>query len=255
MWNSFVKLVSLCLLTSITFTFPVLQSEGQYPDPGGPAEITFFGKEETKWVEKREVALPANLVQGTKEEPRVDSFDLREESLGPTKKMSASTTQPGCAYSSRFTSGLAKAFTGDKALYEKGRYRYLKGAYEDAVASFEKLIQDYPRSEWAGSSHYWIGETRYHQGKDEGAFSYFHKVVEIYPDSEFYIYALYSCGWIRLKHGVYEEGHPFFHRAYEKAPAHPVAESSLFWSGYCLYQAGRYAETLLQKYPAGKWRP
>src|SRR5512136_3326181 len=134
MLNAFVKILSLCLLISITLSFPVLQSEGQQ-DYSGPSEITFFGKEETKWVEKREVPLPAILVQGAKEEPRIDSFDLSEDSIGPTKKMSASTTQPGCAYSSRFTSGLAKAFTGDKALYEKGRYRYLKGAYEDAIAS------------------------------------------------------------------------------------------------------------------------
>src|SRR4030042_7165507 len=144
MFNSFIKVVSLCLLISLTFSFPILQSEGQFQEHSGPSEITFFGKEETKWVEKREVPLPAILVQGTKEEPRVDSFDLREDSMGPTKKISASTTQPGCAYSSRFTSGLAKTFMGDKALYEKGRYRYLKGDYDDAITSSEKLIQEYP---------------------------------------------------------------------------------------------------------------
>ena len=261
MFNSFIKILSLCLLISITFSFPILQSQGQYRNHTGASEITFFGKEETKWIEKREVPLPVIMGQGIKEEPRVDSFDLREDSIGPMKKMSASTTQPGCAYSSRFTSGLAKAFVGDKALYEQGRYRYLKGAYEDAITSFQKLIQEYPKSEWTGSSYYWMGEARYHQEKDDEAFSYFHKVVEKYPESEFYAYALYSCGWIRLKHGAYEEGHQFFHQVYEKTPAHPIAESSLFWSGYCLYQLGRYPETLqemeilLQKYPSGKWRP
>jgi tetratricopeptide (TPR) repeat protein len=167
------------------------------------SEIIFFGKEETKWIEKREVLLPVIIGQGIKEEPRVESFDFREDSIGPMQKMGPSTTQPGCAYSSRFTTGLAKAFVADKALYEQGRYRYLKGAYEDAMTSFQKLIQEYPKSEWTASSYYWMGEARYHQEKDGEAFPYFHRLVEKYPESEFYAYALYSCGWIRLKKDIH----------------------------------------------------
>ncbi|HMK52087.1 MAG TPA: tetratricopeptide repeat protein, partial [Thermodesulfobacteriota bacterium] len=240
----FIRISSLCLLASITFSFPILKSQGQYQNHTGDSGITFFGKEETRWIEKREVPLPVIMGQGIKEEPRVDSFDLREESIGPIQKMGPSTTQPGCAYSSRFTTGLAKAFVGDKALYEQGRYRYLKGAYQDAMTSFQKLVQEYPKSEWAGSSYYWMGEARYHQEKVDEAFSYFHRVVEKYPENEFYAYALYSCGWIKLKQGAFEEGHSFFHQVHEKRPTHPIAESSLFWSGYCLYQLGRYSETV-----------
>ena len=157
MVNSLTKILSLCLLISITFSFPVLQSRGQYRNDNGPSEITFFGKEETKWIEKREVPLPVMIGQGIKEEPWADSLDLRENAIGPMTKMSPSTTQPGCAYSSRFTSGLTMPFVGDRALYEQGRYRYMKGAYEDAFASFQKLIRQYPRSELIGSSYYWMG--------------------------------------------------------------------------------------------------
>jgi hypothetical protein len=141
MFHFLIKILSFCLLISITFSFPLPQSQGQFRNHTGATEITFFGKEETKWIEKREVPLPVIMGQGIKEEPRLDSFDLREDSIGPMQKMSASTTQPGCAYSSRFTSGLAKAFVGDKALYEQGRSQYLKGAYEDAIASFKKGLK------------------------------------------------------------------------------------------------------------------
>ncbi|MGZ3615267.1 MAG: tetratricopeptide repeat protein, partial [Thermodesulfobacteriota bacterium] len=173
MFRSFIKIISLCLLISITFSFPILQSQGQYRNRTGGSEIIFFGKEETKWIERREIPLPMIMGQGIKEEPKIDSFDFREDTIGPMQKMSASTTQPGCAYSSRFTSGVTKAFMGDKALYEKGRYRYMKKAYEEAITSFQKLIQEYPQSEWAGSSYYWLGETKYSQEKDEEAFSNF----------------------------------------------------------------------------------
>ena len=260
MVHSLLKVFSLCLLISITISFPIFQSQGQYQTQTGSSEITFFGKEETKWIEKREVPLPVIIGQGIKEEPRVDSFYLDEDTIGPMKKVSASAAQPGCAYSSRFTSGLAKTFVGDKALYEQGRYKYFKGAYEDAIVSFRKLVHEYPQSEWAGSSYYWMGEAKYHQEKEKEAFFYFQQVIEKYPASEFYDYSLYSCGWIRLKQGAYEEGYRFFHQAHEASSAHTVAESSLFWSGYCLYQSGHYAEALLemerllQRYPSGKWR-
>ena len=81
MLNSFAKILSLLLLISITFTFPVLQSQGQYQNHTGPSELIFFGKQETKWIEKREALLPMMMGQGIKEEPWVDSFDLREESI------------------------------------------------------------------------------------------------------------------------------------------------------------------------------
>src|SRR4030042_1091981 len=261
MLNSFIKLLSLCLLISITFSFPILQSQGQYRNQTGASEITFFGKEEAIWIEKRAVRLPVMMGQGIKEEPWGDSFDLREHSIGPMKKMSPSTPQPGCAYSSRVTSGMTQVLVGDKALYEKGMSYYIKEAYEDASTSFQKLIREYPESEWIASSYYWMGETRFHQGRDVEAFSHYYKVVEKYPKSEFYAYALYSCGWIRLRQGVYKEGNQFFHQVHEKTPTLPIAESSLFWSGYCLYHLGRYeealqeVEALLQKYPKGKWRP
>lgn len=235
MLSRLIKVVSLFLLICLTLSFPILEIEGQHRSHSKTSEITFVGKEETKWIEKREVPLPVIIGQGVKEEPRVDSFDLREDSIGPMKKMSPFTTQPGCAYSGRFTTGIAKVLVGGKALYERGRYRYFEGNYEDAIYSFRKLIEEHPDNILVGSAIYWMGEAKYRQGKDEEAFLQFKNVVENHPKNEFYAYALYSCGWIKLKQGAYEEGHRFFHQVYEYRSTHSIAESSLFWSGYCLY--------------------
>ena len=198
------------------------------------------------------------MAQGIKEEPRIDSFPLREEAIGPMKKMSPQGTAPGCAYSRGFTTGLAKAFVGDKAFYEQGRYRYFEGNYEDAIHSFQKLLKEYPESALTGSTLYWMGEAKFRQGKEDEAFLYFRKVAENYPESEFVAYALYSCGWIQLEKAKDESGYEFFHQVPEKHPTHPIAESSLFWSGYCLYHLGRYTEAqremerLLKDYPDRK---
>src|SRR4030042_2327314 len=260
MLNGLLRILSLCLLISLSISFPILNSQGQQSTRPGSSESTFFGKEETKWRETRECPLPAILWQGVKEEPRVDSFRLGEDAIGPMRKMGPSTTVPGCAYSGRFTAGVTEALVGDKALYERGRYRYFERYYEDAIHYFRRLIKEYPDSAWMGPALYWMGEATFHQGKDDEAIFYFRKVVEKYPESEFYAFALYSCGWIQLRKEAYEEAHQFFYQVYGKNPSHPMAETSLFWSGHCLYSLKSYTETLqametlLKLYPEGKWR-
>src|SRR4030042_6218483 len=175
MLKRLIKIFSLCLLISITLSFPVLKGEGQYRNRTGAPEITFFGKEETRWTEKREVPLPIVIGQGVKEEPQLGVLDLGEDTIGPVHKMSPTATQPGCAYSSRLTRGI---LVGDKALYEKGKYHYFKEDYEDAIQTFRKLIQEYPNSLLKGAAIYWMGEAAFPQTKIEEAFSYFQKVVE-----------------------------------------------------------------------------
>ena len=259
--HRWLKGFSLLLLISLVLSPPPSLTQGQPRSRSEGAEIIFSSKDEKIWTEKREIPLPVVMAQGMKEEPRIDSFPLREEAIGPMKKMSPPGTAPGCAYSRGVTTGLARAFVGDKAFYEQGRYRYFEGNYEDAIHSFQRLLKEYPESALAGSTLYWMGEAKFRQGKEDEAFLCFRKVAENYPQSEFVAYALYSCGWIQLEKAKDESGYDFFHQVPEKHPTHPIAESSLFWSGYCLYHLGRYTEArgemerLLKDYPEGKWRP
>src|SRR4030067_1085667 len=156
MFNKFVKIFSLILLLSITLSFSILKGQDQSRGRIRSPEIVFFGKEETKWTEEREIPRPTLAAQGIKEEPAAGSFDLREDQIGPMRKMSPSTTQPGCAYTSKITRGQT---TGDKAFYERGRHHYLQGNYEDAIHLFRRLIEEHPESLWRGSAIYWLGES------------------------------------------------------------------------------------------------
>jgi hypothetical protein len=134
--KSVARISSLFLLFIILFSFPIFQIESQQPERAGTPEIIFMGKEETKWMEKREIPLPVLMAQGVKEEPHIGSFDLGEESIGPTQKMSPSTTQPGCAYTSKLTRGVTRVVKGDKALYERGRNYYYHRDFEEAFETF-----------------------------------------------------------------------------------------------------------------------
>ena len=113
MKKKIIKSLSILLLISITFSFHALTGQGQQGSRTGASEITFMGKEETKWTEKRETPLPLIMAQGVKEEPQMEALDLREEAIGPMQKMSPSATVPGCGYSSGFTRTIAKALEGN----------------------------------------------------------------------------------------------------------------------------------------------
>jgi len=150
MLQKITRVISLCVLISLAFSFPIFKGQGQQRSRTSGSEITFLGKEETLWTEQRAIPIPVLIGQGVKEEPKMESFDLGEETIGPIKKVSPSVTQPGCAYRSKWTRGIARAMVGDKALYEKGRYQYLRGDFEDAIQTFQKLAQEYPDSVWSG---------------------------------------------------------------------------------------------------------
>src|SRR4030043_434084 len=114
MFNKLAKILSLLLLLSITFSFSILKGQDQSRGRIRTPEIIFLGKEETKWTEEREVSLPIISAQGIKEEPSAGSFDLREDQIGPMKKMSPSTTQPGWASTGRPPAGVPR---GSRAFY------------------------------------------------------------------------------------------------------------------------------------------
>ena len=124
--NLMTRIFSLFLLIIILFSFPIFEGQSQQRERPRTPEIIFLGKEETKWMEKREIPLPLLMAQGVKEEPHQGAFDLGEETLGPTMKMSPQTSQPGCAYTNRFTRGVTRVLVGDKALYERGRDYYYR---------------------------------------------------------------------------------------------------------------------------------
>jgi len=170
------------------------------------------------------------------------------------------TTQPGCAYSSRFTSGVAKALMGDKALYEKGKYRYLKGLTKMPSRLSRKLIQDYPQSAWAGSSYYWMEKQDITRRRRMGRFRIFARwlrnILEVNSSRMLHTPADGSdSNRVPMKKAIF-----FFTASMKKRL--PIPWPNLPCSGLdTALSGGRYTETLqemetlLRKYPEGKWRP
>jgi len=69
----------------------------------------------------------------------------------------------------------------DQALYLEAKRAFDDGNLEAARKGFEQLLADYPQSQEADNSQFWIGETYYREKWYEKAILEYQKVIEKYP--------------------------------------------------------------------------
>ena len=63
----------------------------------------------------------------------------------------------------------------DDAIYEIGRYYFETGQYAEAVPIYERIVRDYPQSEWRGLAEYYMALSTYKQIR---GIDYDEKVIE-----------------------------------------------------------------------------
>jgi tol-pal system protein YbgF len=79
------------------------------------------------------------------------------------------------------SSAVAAAPASDQALYLEAKRAFDDGNLEAARKGFEQLITDFPQSQEADNSQFWIGETYYREKWYEKAILEYQKVIEKYP--------------------------------------------------------------------------
>ncbi len=70
----------------------------------------------------------------------------------------------------------------DEALYETSLLLFKNGQYEQAISGFKSFLQQYPKSDLADNSQYWIGECFMNMKQYEQAILAFQDVIKNYPN-------------------------------------------------------------------------
>lgn len=78
------------------------------------------------------------------------------------------------------------------------------GRYDQARAAFQQFLVDYPNSDLAGHSQYWLAETYYVTQQYKEALPAFEKVVTDYPQSRKLPDALLKVGYCHYELGQYD---------------------------------------------------
>ena len=71
----------------------------------------------------------------------------------------------------------------EQIMYQRALDALKAGRHDQAIADFEEFLTRYPRSEFAGNAHYWLGEANYATRRHEAAATHFKKVMDNYPNS------------------------------------------------------------------------
>ncbi len=141
-------------------------------------------------------------------------YDLRLRELEERLSFLTSASPPGQAL--RLRSGQAKDAAG---IYQEAYDIYKKGGFELARDKFERLLKEFPRSQYVDNAHYWIGECLYSLGDYKGAIDRFAEVIEKYPKSEKLAPAYLKSALAFLKLGKDKEGRLFLQEVVKKFPS------------------------------------
>ncbi len=93
----------------------------------------------------------------------------------------------------------------DLVLYQLARAYEAQGDNEDALATLDKLIAEYPQTPHFAEAQFRRGETLFVEKRYREAEQAYQQVLEHGPDSGFYEQSLYKHGWALFKQQRYED--------------------------------------------------
>ncbi|MDH5326352.1 MAG: tol-pal system protein YbgF [Gammaproteobacteria bacterium] len=89
----------------------------------------------------------------------------------------------------------------EQEAYERAFELLKQGNYELAIASFKLFLETYPTAEYADNAQYWLGEANYVQRHYQVALEEFNKVLDNYPRSNKRADAMLKMGYTYVELG------------------------------------------------------
>ena len=112
------------------------------------------------------------------------AVQMREEPALPEPSMGTTEGQPGDT----------PPLSADQAYREA--FGLLKaGKYDESIDAFNLFLLDYPNSEFADNSQYWLGETYFVKQDYPAAIEQYRNLITNYPDSKKQSHALLKIGY------------------------------------------------------------
>jgi len=113
--------------------------------------------------------------------------------------------------------------------------------YKDAEPALTKLLAEKPRPEIAAEGTLWLGKLQDKTGQDDAALATFQKLVELYPASEFADDALLESAYIRKFQNRSAEALPFLQRLLTDHPRSSLTTTAQWEMAWGSYLTGNFA--------------
>lgn len=149
----------------------------------------------------------------------------------------------------------------EESLYGVAWSFYKQGKFQQAIASFEQLLVEYPKGKFAFDSRLRLGDAYFFLKEYKKAVDSYHMVIRLYPDSVSIDYAYYQLGQSYFKDGNNSEAFKVFEGLIKALPQSTLADDAQFAQGWIDFQRKEYGEAikefkeLLAKYPNSELVP
>ena len=156
-----------------------------------------------------------------------------------------------------YTNGTAAVIS----LHQRGLLLYRLGRSAEAQAAFEKVVADYPGSEYVPQATYMRGFCLYLQGRIDEAVATCQAFVDQYPDSEWAPDVVFWLAEQYYNQGAYEQAEPLFLRIADEFKNHRLVPRALYWAGRSAAARANYVtaierySTLAREYPDSEMLP
>jgi TolA-binding protein len=119
---------------------------------------------------------------------------------------------------------------------------FTRKLYDLAAPEYQKFLDDYPGSPGRANAYFSLGECYRNLNKPSNARTNFQKVLNEYGESEFAGPAAYALAEIAFTQKDYAAALPLFHRSAAKSKEPAVALSAHYFEARCLEALGRKEE-------------
>src|SRR5216110_1787449 len=119
---------------------------------------------------------------------------------------------------------------------------FTRKLYDLAIPEYQKYLDDYPGGSGRANAYFSLGECYRNLNRASNARTNFQKVLNDYGDSEFAGPAAYALAEMAFTQKDYAAALPFFHRSAGKSKEPAVALSAHYFEARCLEALGRKEE-------------
>jgi len=138
--------------------------------------------------------------------------------------------------------GVREGEASDQRQLEYANALFTRKLYDLAAPEYQKYLDDYPGRPGRANAYWSLGECYRNLGKAAGARTNFQKVLNDYGESEFAGPAAYALAEMAFTDKDYATALPLFHRAAGKSKEPAVTLSARYFEARCLEATGRKDE-------------
>ncbi|MBK7230540.1 MAG: tetratricopeptide repeat protein [Ignavibacteriales bacterium] len=134
----------------------------------------------------------------------------------------------------------------DKALYNLGLIYYNAGKFEHSRNRLKLLLNDYPESDFYGSSLYWIGESYSAENKPKEAIQFLEEAVADKRNKKYADYTIYTLANAYENIGEYNNAVKYYDQLLTYHKGSKLANSAQIRIGICYFKLKDYQSSILE---------